>query len=432
MQLYHTLTLSTTDLVDPNNTIMWWKSRLWDPSHGDQLSAGHNCSIHPVIKDRLLTCNQTLTLTNVTYTDAGTYRLRVRYNKTFSAYRFFNVTIFDTQPVLSIIDMRRVHVSLQCYDLRNPLASVTLEVQPLKGHESHTPRVDQTTNNSWKLVIPGLKYDKFIDQHGYWYFEGMARCCSHFHNQSSCSEWTRLSHNMYLDTPSARGRPWCYERNALAIKHIDFSYSHEGPLPDPTCYQTYYTTSRPLLAMCENVNSTVVFWYNKEGLAMKYRRPLGGSRLVAAGWKYNFIPRLNDSGAYYLSTNSHPFHNFTIAVLPTLRAAIKLQNLRKHYVDLQCEHNGRPHATVTWEVAGIYSSFNAHKEKLTLYADCWLNMDDWYYKVAVRCKVMDGPFTVHSRWFTGQAQRNNFFICKDQQGKEGISRCDDFGGFYTS
>lgn len=413
--LHSTLQLNASHSNVTNNyTAIWWKSRLWNQNKGDRLGISGNCSLHPHVSDRILSCNDTLILTNMTYLDAGHYRLRQRVNKSSSVWSIFQVSVFDSQPVLSIIGLKRLVISIQCFDLRNPLAAMSLETKAVPGHPRHLPEITHTLSNAWELKVPGLWKGKYVIERNRWYMEADARCCASYHGYQRCGEWARISHNMYLDTASARGRPWCSWRGGNALEGVNFNHFHEGPLKDPTCHQTYFLSSTHHMAVCENFSAKVIFWKNLQGLSFKYQRPWGGKRVVAVGEKYEFRAKLNDTGSYFVVHNGVTIQNFTVTVLPSLKAAIRLIELKKHYLLLECTHNGRGHAQIHWEVVGTYSSYHHQgKTRLLVHSDCWENSDYWYFKYGVRCRVDDGPFQVYSRWFLGEARRTNFFICLD-------------------
>lgn len=398
----------------------WSRARLWNPRHVDVIASDGNCSMHPYFQHHLVSCGPILGLRRADYRDAGLY-----FVQTPEGNSTFNVTVFDSTPVLSVAGVNRVHVSIQCWDLSNPAAEMSLETRPFPGHEYYIPRVTKTREDSWMLTIEGLESDRYVIENNRWYLEAEARCCATFHHSPNCGPWTRFSHNMYLAQTSAWGRPWCSEREGHLLNGIDFAYFHEGPLHEPTCYQNQFMTWDRHVTPCEGVNSTIHYW-KEENVVFKKRDPVGGKHIVATGFKYHLVPRLNDTGLYFIKEHNQTQLNFSMHVLPKLHAAVSPVFFKNNEIRLRCAHNGRPHAKIDWYVGGTYGSYHIKHNELTFHADCWKDWDHWYYKFGLRCKVTDGPFTVNSRWFIGEALRSDFFICKDRRGRHGIGdQCTD-------
>lgn len=401
---------------NPQLRVWWYRYTQWNSTQLDLLTAPGNCSVQPLLGPRVGNCSSIFTLLRTDYQDAGLYLALATYNDSVPSNSsfLFNVSVFETRPVLSIVGMKKVEVGLQCVDLMNPHAQLELEIKQFRHFSNHLPIITPYSNHPgfYVLKIPGLYKDQLPSRYQAFFFEGEGRCCSKYHNYTVCGPYSRLSHNMYLDTASARGRPWCYSRgNVSHHRGVNFHIFHPGLLPNPKCYQTHFLSSSPHLLVCENQETTVVYTTN-DPVQFRVAKPLGGDRLLATGWKFSFLAARNDSTNYSAIplnvTSWSPRQNFSIRVLPTLRAAVKLVGLYKQSVDLECAHNGRPPTSqIKWEVAGTYSSYQIHHDgkKLTLYADCWLDWDHWWYQVSVRCRVQDGPFTTYSRWFWAEAKR---------------------------
>ena len=397
-----TLTI-TVDLNGTENRMFWWKGRLWDENRGDGIGVGGNCSAHPQLANRLLSCNATLILTNMTYQDAGLYRFRYRHNKTLSDYYTFNVTVFESQPVMALMSMLRTHFTVQCWDLRNPLANMTLELKPVSGAPPF--KIRQTCVNCYELNIELIDGRYMVDDEA-WYAKAYGRCCAAFYNVSFCSPWRFMTHNLFLSTRNNRGRPWCSYPDLGSLNNVDFNVAHVGPLFKSTCHKTLFPTSYHEHQLCEGVKSTILDTQNLPKLSWKMPRPLGGVRTVATGLTYELTPHMNDTGAYYVVGHNQTT-NFSLYVRPTLRVALDIIQLGNSDIMLNCSHNGGPDATVTWEVKGTYSQYKTDNHKLTIWMDCWKDRIWWYYKFGIRCHVEDDAWSGYSRWALASVKRTD-------------------------
>ncbi|UNP64532.1 hypothetical protein [Marmot herpesvirus 1] len=392
-----TLTL-TADHLPQQGTFFWSRSRSWDPSRRDEIATSGNCTLRPYYGDRLTTCGQTLTLTNITVHDAATYYARVRGDGG-NRWQNFTVQVFDSQPVLSPMLMRRTHIYLRCDDLKNPKARTYIEDQPKKH-----PLFQGVWNHD----------------HGPYYTLHMreptemretARCCSNYKNITTCGPWTNIDHLYYLTSYMTGSRPWCAAKGGHEIDKFSFNHVHYGNLHRGKCYRhTFAIPSEKDLLLCQENETTVITAVPHRGKWTK-KRDFGGIHTVTTGsrWEIPF-PTQNLTGNYSLVSNNTSI-KFHITVLPELQASIEVVAIEADHMALKCAHNGRPGTKVMWTVQGTYGKFDIRDDILYVYPDCWKSYFEWYYKFGVLCKARDGPWDVYSRWFLAETTREDGDWC---------------------
>ena len=385
----------------------WGRSRQWDPTRNDRLSHGGNCTIHPILKDRLVKCDDVLILLGVSYQDAGLYYIKQHGN--FEEKLYFQVYVFESQPVLAPIGLHRDRLDVQCYDLKNPQAQLNLEIMESVVYPGHSAKKVKTpVKDSWSLYIQNLeRWGSSIWDN---YYHIWARCTSTYLDTRTQTSWRSLEHKTHLGSRWARGRPWCVHRGANQLQKVSFDWSHQGALPKGKCYRRYFSASDPIITPCEQVETHI--YTVAEARNFKIQRPLGGLRVVAHGPIFTFTPRRNDSGDYVVTDGKKELRSFNLRVQPTLYASIDLIKQQNDGLFLNCTHTGGPEAVVTWEVEGVYGQFYFPKSdrdyQVILYHDCWKNWFDWYYKVGVRCRVRDLYSAAESRWFLAKGTRDPY------------------------
>lgn len=406
--LGHTLYLEVfTNIAANIPSSNWGRSRQWDPTRGDRLSHGGDCSIHPSLADRLVRCDDMLVLRGVTYQDAGLYWFKT-YSGPMIEKIYFNVKVFESQPVLAPIGLHYDRLDVQCYDLKNPEAQLNLEIM----EDHHNPgfkakKIKLGIKDSWTLAIANL--EKWGGSIWDCYYQIWARCVSTFLNTQTETTWRHLKHKTHLGSRWARGRPWCAYRGSNQLKHIKFDWSHQGPLPQGKCYRRYFSASDPIIAPCQHVESHI--YTIAEARNFKVKRPLGGVRVVSSAPIFTLRPQLNDSGYYLVTNGTDVLRTFEMRVQPTLYVSVDLIKQQNDGLFLNCTHNGGPEGIVSWEVEGVYGYFllvEGRDYQAILYHDCWKNWDEWFYKVGVRCRVRAGFSAAESRWFLAKGTRDPY------------------------
>lgn len=345
--------------------------------------------------DRIKTCGQTLTITNITVHDAAIYHSRVRESGK-NEWQNFTVIVFDSQPVLSPMLMMRNHIFLRCDDLRNRQAVTYLENRPTKdsAHMHH----DHKQYYSLSMITRRFMTDTL-------------RCCSEYQNITTCGPWTNITHYFYLSTYTAGSRPWCTHKGGHEIDKFSFNHVHYGNLHRGKCYRhTFAVPSEKHLLLCQENETTVITAVPNRGKWSKYR-DFGGIHTVNNGsrWEIQF-PSQNITGNYLITSPTTNI-SFDITVLPELQASIEVVSIKETQMELKCAHNGRPGTKVMWTIQGTYGGFEIKDDILYVFPDCWKDYSDWYYKFGVLCKARDGPWDVYARWFLGESIRQDGDWC---------------------
>lgn len=370
----------------------WSKQRTWKNGF-DLFGTSNNCSLKKYYKGRIGTCEENLTISNMTKLDEGIYRLRCKYNKTFSVFKLFNVSVYDLQPVLSPTLIHKVKIHFWCGDLKNFNAIPSIEIRPVKNE--YNAQLRRVSKHYWYAIIDKLVNDRYAMGSQY-LFRTELRCCSFYQKDYVCGPWTFVGHHMYLSTKKNRGRPWCSYRGQHRLAGVSFDYNHDGPLFEPTCFNTHIEPSNT--TVCENVPTTI----QNISKSLRTYRQLGGKRRLTTGTEYKFQPNLNDSGIYFDSKKV-----FEINVKNKLYVALKTVKIHDNFIELKCEHTGSKNASVQWYIEGKYASYKIINQHITIYQDCWLDWDFWYYEFGVNCVVNDWPMQGYSRWLMGKVKRTN-------------------------
>lgn len=370
--------------------IFWWKSRQWNETRGDTLTLENNCSWRPALMGRIDSCNTTLLLKNADWSDAGIYRFRYRNAYDNNTFFWFNVSVYDTQPALGILGMSRWRTILQCYDLRNPMAS--LELQNMTAPNATSPVILTNRTDFYTVGIDGST------SYGVW-----VRCCASFHGHQNCTPWRYIYQSIYLPLNHSKN-PVCKNRQ----KPTPYpAYQHQSPvsLLPANCTRSNYSQPKDKFLQtkfdfCEHVPS-IIHTYPETNY-LEFYRPLGGFRRVST---YFPNPRRNDTGKYKVEQG----RQISIQVLPQLNLTVELYEVFREIIRLNCAHNGRRQAKVEWEIKGHYGKHEVHRTGpfgLSLWASCWRTSGfSWLSSIELRCRVTDGPWTGVSRWFWVWAEK---------------------------
>ncbi|ARE31897.1 putative 10.5 kDa protein [red squirrel adenovirus 1] len=383
-----------------NGTYYWSKFRFTNESRRDQIAKDGNCSIVPQLDDRITSCLQNLTMTNVSKLDSGEYVQRVK-TANDSVHRahymtYFNVTVFQMKPVLSIVRMSLYSVTVRCDDLENKDSYTYVEVKNLEPEYYF----HYTTNHHPYLVE--LHMGGYVQPPMLW----KARCCATRYSITSCGPWRKINHDRVLCNNRAAGRNWCKERGPRSLlKGFNFDkFANERP-PDGHCYKhTFVVTTNHTIRICEDKPTLLTNQHNGSWIM---HRPLGGTlRVQTPSRNWNIPhPSFNFTGSYYIKpmdSNEIPFY---LDVTHELRAVVELIRVYDNRVKVRCGYNGLPTAFITWDIIGQYEKYEKHDNTIVFYPDCWKNWSKWYYKFGIRCHVRDGPWYSTSPWFRGHVTR---------------------------
>lgn len=394
-----TLNLTVSDQI-PNfkeNKTFWWKNRLWSPTRGDGFTWAGNCSWHPTMAKRLLRCNNTLLVKNTDWNDAGIWRMKYKMNKTSSLYFWFNISVYETQPVLSIISASRSQLRLQCFNLRNPSGQLSLETMPMDGAPAPNK---QTSNSSYTtLTIDGSDY-----------FAAWVRCCSIDFGHQTCSPWRHLVHQFYIHPSHPAKHPKCnYGGRSYSDTISLLRYSNDVTLPEGNCSATEFPYKQRSFELCYNINSSILA---PDFSSLVMYRPMYGLKLAFKHGPFTFSPPLlNDTGLYYISD----WTQVSITVLPELQTAIEFIGTTNTGLLLKCAHNGKESTSIEWIIEGLYGGYERHTQgpfHLMIWPDCWNSWTrhpHWEANFRVRCRVTDGPWTATSPWFMMFMMRNFYY-----------------------
>ncbi|AWO77128.1 105R [Tree shrew adenovirus 1] len=390
----------TFGVSEPQQASMyfWSLKRSWNEKY-DRIASNRNCTVNTVVKvlyGRFYSCYGLTTLTNVVPTDAGTYRLRIRYNKTSDETYYFKLTVFEPQPVLVPLHFASNQLSLSCVDLKNNHSFVRIEEK--REYSGSFEKISSST---------GVLYTSYGHAEN-WQF----RCCSNKFKLDYCSEWTTVTLSTIVSTGLAYGRDWCkYKKVTATSPKANSKYLSQDLKGKSECFRGYFTTGEKHLHGCQGKQA--VIFSQEAGTWIKHRY-IEGIKLIASRTHRIKINELtaNWTGKYevVVVNNSTPKkigrrEPFTLTVWPKMTIALNLVKLTLTEITLQCAHNLGPKVKTYWEVQGTYERHLENGTLLTLEPDCWDTRSWWLFNFAVRCYAVGNGWRGDSAWFTGNGQR---------------------------
>lgn len=362
----------------------WAKGRSWSLK-SDQITAPNNCSFRKQYHSRILSCNQTLTLINLTWADTAIYRVRGRLSKEVSEYQYLSLKVFSSLPILSLVTDEPHRVLVRCDDLNNSQAEVSIE--KVNRHHQSKGTFTKLAPNIAAIGPQSSPHDLVYD----------LRCCSTYKNIKTCGPWKRVCYALSLSRSSVQHLPHCSNRNGSQVSLLSASREgipvFTGNLLKSQCHRSMAPV-QDSIDVCEGQNTTLI---NSNFSSWFKLREFGGRHRVFKGMMWSFVPQRNFTGSYMLFPR-----NFTMTVLPSLQVAVEIMEIQYARWVLRCAHNGRPEAKVTWTVGGQYGEYQVQANNtLIVYPDCWVQYSLVASQLGLRCSVTDGPWHGHSLWVHG-------------------------------
>ncbi|ADW24342.1 hypothetical protein RHVP.R5 [Cricetid gammaherpesvirus 2] len=385
------------------------------------LGNGGNCFVnHAHFQGRMKACGRELRIEDATVDDSGVYEVThnvlvrtpefkwwgLKFHEDGSASQpgnrkrgveLFYVSVFRTKPVLTLPLINSDSVHIRCDDLWNEESELFLELEPTGN--TIRPKTQGLGRNLWRIeAMRGDNWKMMVD----------SRCCVASNGHITCTPWAKITLSQVANTRLLENRAQvCRHRGENNLAEVSFTYSQTGALPSPTCFNHYFVVEEgKVLRLCQGEESYLV---GPKG-AWHKQRPLGSGLMHltdGTSWQLDYTS-LADSGQYVIKHDTSET-KYTIEVIPRLRAAVRLINLKEDRLELECVHTGSRYTEIMWTVEGQYSTFETSEDgtSITIYPNCAQGADrsTWYYKFGVRCLAMNGPFDGWARWVLGEASK---------------------------